>query len=757
MKRHILKSIVKNKVQSFGIFAIVMLAVILGTVFTNRIINSTKLEATLEKYNVEDFMFYINVDDKGIDIGDSYLIRDQDIVDQLEHEYDFISEFHKFKVFRDEKNTIYRAYSSNRVIDIPYYFEGEGPSNENEIAIDYKYSQKHNYKIGDELIISEESYIICGLMLLPDMIYPIIDNQGALYNSETQCLMLVTETLLDKMEGDAFGYYSAKFNNKNADVSSTIDLIQKDDQVSYIISKEDNQQILGYVLSKNGLYRIILISSLSMMTIITLIIMFMSIDRDMDRQLRSMGILRAIGYRRREIVTAYSFYGTIVFVGSIIGVVLGKYLIIPFSAVLDADVHVPDIKYQITLFDILWFVLFPTVLMGFFAMYKAMKNLKKTPLEMLNDRRNSYKISKITDYFNEKSKNKNFLYEVQVTTALNNKVLLILTILAGFAMSAMTLFSLITYNMTGDMVNSALNGIKYESDTILLREEEFSEKSGQQSYYNMEGNLIYQNKEIDNVKFIILYPSNELLVMHDYKTDNKIDYQNLDGLIINQWMANKYGLNVNDVVSIKIGEIEAASKIAAINHFMKDPTIYLGIEYAEKLCLVDSELRNGFYSLELEKFDEKYTANVMTTADIKNIMENSQLMLNVASIVLISFAFVMGSVFLIVTFNLVIEDNKYSVSILKINGYTKKEVNNVFFGFYKYLVFIGFLLGIPYSVGLSTIMFGLISKTSTMIWPVEVSWISLISAFVITISVFKLIMTIYKYKLNKARLLMIID
>jgi len=757
MRKHILKSITKNKIQSLGILAIVILAVILGAVFTNRIINSTNLELKLEEYNIEDFMFYINVDDKKTSNDNGYLIQQNDIVEQLEHEYGFYSEFHKYKVIRNKDNSIYRVYPSNRVIDIPYYFDGKEPVNENEIAIDYKYSQKHNLTIGDNLTISGKNYIICGLILLPDMIYPIVDDQGALYDSETQCLILVTDAIFDELDGNMSGHYSAKFNNKNVDITSIIVMIQKNDKVSYIVSKEDNQQILGYVLSKNGLYRIILISSLSMMVIITIIIMFMSIDRDMDSQLKNMGILRAIGYRRNEIIIAYSFYGIIIFVGSIIGVVLGKYLIIPFSAVLDADVHVPKIMYQITFFDIYVFILLPTVIMGFFAMYKAMQNLRKTPLEMLNDRRDSYKVSKLADYFNKKKKDESFVREVQVSTVFNNKVLLILVILAGFAISAMMLFSLIVYNMTGNMVNNALTGIEYESDIRLLENEKYTESYGKQSYYNIDVGFVCKNEEIDNISLIIINPLNELLVMYDYKTNNKIDYGNLDGLIINQWMSNKYGLEVNDIITIKVNGLEYISKIAAINHFMQNPIVYLNTEYAKELKLIDEEYRNGFYSLEHEEFNENSYINITTTNDIKNIMENSQLMLNVASIVLISFAFFMGTIFLIIAFNMAVENSKYSVSILKINGYTKKEVNNAFFGFYKYLVFFGYLLGIPYSVGLSKIMFGAISKITNMIWPIKVNWISILSTLVITLTIFKLIMLLYKHKLNKSRLLLIND
>ncbi len=114
--------------------------------------------------------------------GDYWKAADKK-VEQLGDLYDFEWEKRENVVIQNQDNIV-RLFSDNRKINQYKIVEGSLPK-EREVMLDYHYAGANNLKVGDTFIVEKQKYQISAIVVLPDMISPIVDNTGKMYDKKT--------------------------------------------------------------------------------------------------------------------------------------------------------------------------------------------------------------------------------------------------------------------------------------------------------------------------------------------------------------------------------------------------------------------------------------------------------------------------------------------------------------------------------------------------------------------------------------------
>ncbi len=255
-----------------------------------------------------------------------------------------------------------------------------------EIAIFQEFAEFNHLKLGDFIFIHNKKYKVKAFIYTPDTIHPILTNNEFNYELDKDTLVLMNEDDFSTIETNDFYSitYTAKFNQEG---NSEKQLLQLQNQF-----KEDNLLLnarLGIsdeVIQVN-IYNFNLLSYVLSFSILIISIVFMAIllIRKVNQQQRQIGLLKALGYKKSEIMRPYiTHFFILVFISIILGFILGllgsklllltlyKIFLLPYS----------DIKFNISIMVGILIPLMTTTLVNVFIMNKK---LSKKSIQLLNE------------------------------------------------------------------------------------------------------------------------------------------------------------------------------------------------------------------------------------------------------------------------------------------------------------------------------------------------------------------------------------
>jgi len=112
-------------------------------------------------------------------------------------------------------------------------------------------------------------------------------------------------------------------------------------------------------------------------------------------------------------------------------------------------------------------------------------------------------------------------------------------------------------------------------------------------------------------------------------------------------------------------------------------------------------------------------------------------------------AFMIGLIVIYVVTSLIIEENKETISLLKIFGYRKKEVNSLILNSSSGIIVIGYLLGIPLILASMSMMFKSLTESVNLAMPVTISYPYIIVGFIIIYLTYTLAKALSRRKINQ--------
>lgn len=179
----------------------------------------------------------------------------------------------------------------------------------------------------------------------------------------------------------------------------------------------------------------------------SVVMLFFFIRNFIDTHKQEMGILKAIGYSRFQIVKGFWVFGLSVLIGSLCGF-FAAYLIMPkFYEMQNKDLLLPEIPIHFHLELLISFVILPTIVFALLSILYGYYKLHTPVLDLLKDR------VKTKSHKYKKDKGLSFMQELQKSTIHTHRSLTFFIMFASFCYSSMMQMSSSVKDLASPMMS----------------------------------------------------------------------------------------------------------------------------------------------------------------------------------------------------------------------------------------------------------------------------------------------------------------
>lgn len=762
MFKNVFRLFLKKKFQLIAIGIVILFSSLL---YTSMYIAMNSVEKSIknlsEDYNQEDFTIELvdyvlsgelkNNDEiislenlKNVNEGEYKTIINERINNLLSEYPEIDLELRESKdvEFKLNKKTVtMRALKDSKKINRTMIEKGRVPETENEVALPEIFAKKNNLKIGSKLNISGFNYTIVGYCLVPDYTLLMFGNDFNIDNANIT-LGVFTDKGYEKITAKEKYNLSGVYNNVNKkDLNSN-----KFDYILSIKNTETNMNS-GYIYTEIQMGKemimglSILISSIAIIIVSILVYKFIQIEKS------QIGVLKALGYNNKEICRPYLILISVISLPMlVIGSILGGYLSKPIINIFNKFYLFPRSSVGFDIKVYLMSVIVPFIFFITFSYLVIRIILKKKPLELLK-----YKISdkvsiitKILDKLLSKCKTTT---KFKYSFLLKSKGKFIVFVLGFIFASVLIITALMIPGFYYKLSIEPYKLVDYRYEAYVDQTKEVPELKE-----NEEKNIIMNSEYKDKtITLKGLEIDNKLYKLYD---ENKVEISDKlkEGVIISNSFKSIFNKDVGDIITITINNKVQKLKIVGVSKEYGDFTIYFNIEDLSKLFNNGSNkvIYTGIYSK--EKIDEDSYSYVIDKNDIVEQSKSMQTFLYISLGGILVFSIMISGIILFVLTSLTVEDSYYNISLLKVIGYNKKEINSMILNSYLGYGIISFLISIPItSIGIGYFMESL-GKKFDMAIPFNFEWWQGILGLVIIVGIYYLGSISSKNKIKKIEL-----
>ncbi len=734
----------------------------------------------LESHRQEHFSFemfnYLTEEEtkylteQGYDVRNIFLLSDlktvnNDLFYQImelrknKFEFNFNNYFIELREIKDISFVINDEEHKGRIIKDSNYInltmveEGRKPTELNEIAITKIYADQNNLGINDLLTINNINYKIVGFVLFPDYTFPLMGSNFIIDNAR-QSLMLLNDSAYEKIVGSELFYYaglSKEEFNEVAFKKEVIDEYRNIDDLKFISSiiTTKNQVRSGVIYDElNGGKAMSLVLSMIIASI-AIIIVSILIHKIVKEQRGQIGVLKALGYTKKEIAIPYLI--AIILIVSpflLIGYLAGYYTA-PFLRDIYLVIYLlPVINVEASLSIFIVSIFIPLIIFLILSYIVILKILSKLPLELLKpeEEKKGSKLSLLANklLINKKAKTK-FKYTF-ILRYMSKFYIFLWTIIFS---SILILMAISMTNVMDKLIYDYYSRVDYVYQGYI-------------DYHNIDKIILNDNKEKflsfpdgiykdDRVTLLGIRPNSKLHSLYDKKGNDITSYLE-EGVVITEALNMKYKIKPGNYIDVEVRDVIYNLKVIGITEEYMEYKIYLDINLLSKI-VTDSDdemLFNGVFATEkLNEDNYRFIYNKKAMIDnAKTVTDFVNYMLYILTISAVSIALI---VILVLTL-LVVGDNYYSVSLLKVLGYNKKEINNMILNSYLIYSIVGYLLSIPLTIFIFKMTEDYLIHGYNMIFPLKIELWHLGIGFILMVVIFYSGVFLAKRNINKISL-----
>lgn len=605
-----------------------------------------------------------------------------------------------------KEDTILRLLNETQFINRYSVIEGEKLQSNQDILIDQGFAKVHHLSIGDQLELKGQNFIVKGTMAIPDYIYPLKSTSGFLKNPDAFGVAIVQKGVLENWRNSQ-RYYSVRFNN-NDDKQLLLNYLNKNNHVLQWVDKKDNNRITfiqGDIAAIKKMGESLPIGIL----LITLVIILILLWRLMKNEYVQIGTLYALGYKKSEIIRHYLTYATLLAIsGSFVGTLFGWLLMHPLTYILVRRVlKIPPvilmkggtIKTRLNVFERLF----------------NLRNLKFTKKFIIRDiLRNLPRVGFLS-------------VGVMFATLL---------LLMGF----------ITKDSMTYLINDNFKDVyHYEYEYVFNQLQTESPQSGQVassapfSMKNKEGN---QSLVITGLK-----PDNSAIQLADMN-GNRLKF---DSVIMNKSLADKWGIEEGKAIEVT-NQLSNKTFSITIDHIADSylgNMVYMPLERFNQLNDYPEGSYMALYSNKEISIPEGELASKSLTTNMITGFEQIIQPLNYGIIAIAIVAAVIAVIIIYILISLMIEENSYKISLMKVIGYDDRDIQKLMISYNLWFVILGFFISIPVTLLTISAFLNSITAEMNITIPVKISWINVVISFVVILTAYYISILLNKRLLKR--------
>ena len=699
---------------------------------------------SFDKYNIENghFELYPKADDK--------------LIDRLEEENVTIYEnFYKeetVKVHNNEKlseddQSVIRFYINRKDIDKVDVMEGRLAEDINEIAIDRMYAVNNNIKVGDTINAGGRILKVTGYVALSDYSCLFSDNSDTMFDSVKFGVGVVSESCFEAYDDTHIHYvYSWKYDNEPAD-----DIEEKEmaDDFMKVISNNAilTNYIPGYLNQAIhftgddiGSDRAMMIVLLYVVIVIMAFVFAVTTNNTIFKEANVIGTLRASGYTRGELLSHYILLPIIVtIIGALVGNILG------YTVFKNIFVNAYYESYSLTTYTTLWnaeaFLLttiVPFVLMVVINVLIIGYRLRLSPLKFLRKDLAVRKKKKALRLPGFKFFNR-FRLRIIIQNMPNYITLFIGILFANILLIFGLMMSPLLAHYQNEIQDKLIAQHQYVLKVPVEVDNDEAEKYCAKTLSTIDGRLKSEDVLIygaaNNSRYIDIN-SNELKPGEVY---------------VSNGYAEKFRINKGDKITLKekYEDKEYTFTVKGMYDYPSSFAIFMSDDYFKDIFDKAEDYYSGYLSSEKLDIDEKYVATEITLDDLTKVSRQLDRSMGTSFELVKIFAVVLFAVLMFLLTKLIVEKNSTSISMVKILGYSNREISRLYVTSTTIVVVISVIINIMLSVVIMNWLFRVFMEQMS-------GWISCYYApyvfvlmFVLNVGVYALISVFMMYKIKK--------
>lgn len=653
---------------------------------------------------------------------------DENELKEYEEEYGITIEEQQMVNYEFADGSELRIFKENQKVNLYLVLEGEKLTQDNQIVISAAYAEKHSIDVGDKIVINEKEFEVVGYITKPDYLYALKNESDLVSNPQSFGLAVVRESDFSSFDSH-ISYYS--ISGASAKVYSKFkEKIKEDNIILKWMDKQDNQRISNV----DGVIKTFLVVGkivpVAILVVICALIAIL-LGRLVKEEYAQMGMLSALGYRKREIYHHYLRYSLLLaFVGSTLALLPGILLAKPMTMLLNMKYAMPVISIEIKLPIVLFSVLLPFIFLIPMNLLVVSKALRITPLDLIRGGGKKKKVGWL-----EKKINLNrcrFKRKFQLRELLRNLQRVVITIIGAVLATVLLLFGFVlndsleylvngsikeTYSYKNQYMFSALQTEKYDNAEAVNFANFKAEKNGDNLSFAIQGiqsdSKMYCLKDssgtlLDYGKTIITKPLADKLGVSKGDTVEVVENQT----------EKTYKIYIDEIADTYVGEI-IFMPLDKFNSLLDYPEgSYLELVSKEKLNIDADALLS---SMGLDDFVKDYT----------DMMKPIRYFVGAMAVM----AFIIGLIIIYILTVMLIEENSNNISLLKVMGYSNKRIFSLIVNSTAILIAIGFVIGLALVYPLMNELFKIMAEGLAMTIPVKLKYINIaIAAIIIFVS-----------------------
>lgn len=699
---------------------------------------------SFDKYNIENgnFELYPKADDK--------------LIDRLEEENVTIYEnFYKeetVKVHNNEKlseddQSVIRFYINRKDIDKVDVMEGRLAEDINEIAIDRMYAVNNNIKVGDTINAGGRILKVTGYVALSDYSCLFSDNSDTMFDSVKFGVGVVSESCFEAYDDTHIHYvYSWKYDNEPAD--DTEEKEMADDFMKVISNNailtnyipEYLNQAIHFTGDDIGSDRAMMIVLLYVVIVIMAFVFAVTTNNTIFKEANVIGTLRASGYTRGELLAHYILLPIIVtIIGALVGNILG------YTVFKNIFVNAYYESYSLTTYTTLWnakaFLLttiVPFVIMVVINVLIIGYRLRLSPLKFLRKDLAVRKKKKALRLPGFKFFNR-FRLRIIIQNMPNYITLFIGILFANILLIFGLMMSPLLAHYQNEIQDKLIAQHQYVLKVPVEVDNDEAEKYCAKTLSTIDGRLKSEDVLIygaaNNSRYIDIN-SNELKPGEVY---------------VSNGYAEKFRINNGDKITLKekYEDKEYTFTVKGMYDYPSSFAIFMSDDYFKDIFDKAEDYYSGYLSSEKLDIDEKYVATEITLDDLTKVSRQLDRSMGTSFELVKIFAVVLFAVLMFLLTKLIVEKNSTSISMVKILGYSNREISRLYVTSTTIVVVISVIINIMLSVVIMNWLFRVFMEQMS-------GWISCYYApyvfvlmFVLNVGVYALISVFMMYKIKK--------
>lgn len=681
LNKRISREFKSNWIRYTGLFLLVVLSISLIVGFadsTDSIVYT--VEKAADKNNLESGNFVV------LDI------LDEETEQKIEEAGFLLAEDFYYDADLEAGRTL-RLFRERTELNRLTVVEGKTSLSNGDIITDRHFGERNLLELGSVITIDGKPYTVRGYGITPDYTLVLKDNSELLADLEHFGIAFITKEDFERIDPDKLNYgYSFKYQDsglsseeKKTLIEELKDILKENSMITSFNKTEDNQRTQSYA-DDVAINKSIAIILGTILLFIMAFIFSLSIIHIIDNESPVIGALYALGYVKKDIIRHYMILPVVlVTIASFFGTLLGFGVFTRFVA--DSSYQYfsyPRLQIIYPLYLILYGIAAPIGITFAVNYFMLSKRLHYTPLKLLRKDIKKDRVKALN------LKGFKFLTKFRIRVFLrglgNNVTLFVGMVFATFLLLlGFGVRDSIDYYVMDVEENAPCRYTYILNQPVELEGGQLAEKG---ITHTLE---TYYGKLDQNMK----------ITLQGIKPDSAYYKFNIKdgekGLYISRAVGKKFGLKAGDSIKLLDSrkDITYELPIAGVRDYTGGLYVFMNYGEMNRLFGNGKDYFNTYFSDTSLDLKEEYVYSRITAADLGEVAQNMSKMMESMIFLLIVTSVLLYIIIMYLLLKMLIDKNASNVSLIKIFGYSNREINKLYLGSTFYTVLLSVLAAIP--------------------------------------------------------------